>query len=95
MPSVVLAASHAALAYGLDHHRFMAAFLRMLLSFWPLLLVAAGTVLLLDVFTDKVKALPGPKQNFQEKYFQGQSSGMSISLPFVRRVNERLGSGGS
>jgi hypothetical protein len=55
VPSVVLASSQAAQAYALDHHGFLQCFLRMLLSFWPLLLVVVGTVLLWDVFADKGK----------------------------------------
>src|SRR5260370_18984447 len=64
LPSVVLASSQAAQAYALDHHGFFECFLRMLVSFWPLLLVVVGTVVLRDVFADKVTAAPIPKQYF-------------------------------
>ena len=69
LPAVVLAASQAARAYELDHDGFLLGLLRMLVSFWPLLLVAAGATLLRDVLTDKVKALPRPNQLFEKNTF--------------------------
>ena len=61
LPSGVLAASQAAQAYALDHQGFLQGLLQILGSFWPLLLVIAGTILLRDAFTDKVKGLPASK----------------------------------
>src|SRR5256885_7503507 len=74
LPSVVLAASQAVQAYGLDHQRFLQSLLWIgfwiLISFWPLLLVIAGTVLLRNCFTEKAKALPA-----SEKYFENKNIG--------------------
>jgi ascorbate-specific PTS system EIIC-type component UlaA len=71
LPSVVLAASQAVQAYGLDHQGFLQSLLWIgfwiLISFWPLLLVVAGTVLLRNFFTEKVKALPAQKKYFENK----------------------------
>jgi hypothetical protein len=54
LPSVVLAVSHAMQAYALDHQGFLQNLLRILISFWPLLFVVVGTVLLRDFFVDNV-----------------------------------------
>ena len=67
LPAVVLATSQAVHACGFDHQGLMPCLLRMLISFWPPLLVIAGTMLLRDAFTGKVKALPTPNQHFQKK----------------------------
>ena len=67
LPSAVLAASQAVQAYGLDHQEFLQTLLWMLISFWPLLLVILGTVLLRDFFTERAKALPAPDKFLQNK----------------------------
>jgi hypothetical protein len=67
MPSAVLAASQAARVYAVDHLGLLQGVLRMLVSFWPVLLVIVGGVLLRDVFTDKVEALPAPTKYFKSK----------------------------
>jgi hypothetical protein len=67
LPSVVLAASQAARVYAVDHLGLLQGVLRMSVSFWPLLLVIVGGVLLRDVFTDKVEALPAPMKYFKNK----------------------------
>jgi len=77
LPSVVLASSQAAQAYTLNHQ----CFLRMLVSFWPLLLVVVGTVLLWDVFADKGKALPTPNQYFQKNAFKNKNTGCRFRCP--------------
>ena len=81
LPSVVLASSQAAQAYTLDHHGFLQCFLRMLVSFWPLLLVVVGTVLLWDVFADKGKASPTPNQYFQKNAFKNKDTGCRFRCP--------------
>ena len=81
LPSVVLASSQAAQAYGLDHHGFLQSFLRMLISLWPLLLVVVGTVLLWDVFADKDKASPTPNQYFQKNAFTNKDTGCRFRCP--------------
>jgi len=83
LPSVVLASSQAAQAYALDHHGFLQCFLRMLVSFWPLLLVVVGTVLLRDVFAHKVKALPAPNQYFKKNTFKNKDTGCRFRWPSV------------
>jgi hypothetical protein len=67
LPSLVLATSQAVKAYALDHRGFWLALLRLLVSFWPLLLVVVGTILLRDAVTEKVKALPPPAKYFGNK----------------------------
>jgi len=52
-----LAASHALQAYLFDHQEFLRSLYRISLSFWPLLAVIAGAVLLSDGFTEEVEAL--------------------------------------
>jgi hypothetical protein len=74
-PSVALAASQAAQAYDLDQHRFLDSLLQLLPSFWPLLLVIAGIILLRDTLADKVKELPAPDHYFKNKYFQNKDTG--------------------
>ena len=74
LPSAVLAASHAVQAYGLDHQGFLQSLLWIgfwiLISFWPLVLVVAGTLLFRNFFTGKAKALPAP-----EKYLENKNMG--------------------
>ena len=73
LPSAVLASSQAAQAYAFDHQGFLLSLLQMLVSFWPLLLVIVGTILLRGAFTDKVKALPAPNQYFQKNAFKNKA----------------------
>ncbi len=67
LSSLALGASHAAHAYASDHHGFLLFLLRLLLSFWPLLPVIAGTVLLRDVLSDKMEEAKAPVKYFQNK----------------------------
>jgi hypothetical protein len=60
LASVILAASF-------DHRRLLHGLLQMLLSFWPLLFVIVGAVLLRDAFTENVKTLGGTEQIFPKK----------------------------
>jgi hypothetical protein len=53
----------------------------MLVSFWPLFLVVVGTVLLRDVFADKVKALPAPNQYFKRNTFKDKDTGCRFRCP--------------
>ena len=56
--TLVLAALRVVQAYPADHQRFLQALLhQMLLSSWPLLLVAIGTALSRDALTDTVNTL--------------------------------------
>src|SRR4029077_7546146 len=81
LPSVVLASSQAAQAHALDHQGFSLFFLRMLLSFWPLLLVVVGTVLLWDVFADNGKPSSTPNQYFQKNAFKNKDTGCRFHRP--------------
>jgi hypothetical protein len=49
-PALGLAALHAAQTYAFDHARFLSSLLRILVSFWPVILILAGVLLLRDVF---------------------------------------------
>lgn len=65
LPSTVLAASQASRAYTLDHMGLLHGLFQVLVSFWPLLLVVLGAILLRDVFTNKAEALPASTKYFQ------------------------------
>lgn len=81
LPSAVLASSQAAQAYALDHRGFLLCFLRIFISFWPLLLVFIGTLLLRHVFADRVKALPAPNQYFKKNTCKNKNSGCRFRCP--------------
>jgi len=55
--TVGLAASHALQAYFFDHQDFLRSLYQISLSFWPVLAVIAGAVLLRNGFTDEVEKL--------------------------------------
>jgi hypothetical protein len=50
-----VAASQALWSYLFDHQEFMRGFHRILISFWPLVLGFAGSLVLRNVFTGKAK----------------------------------------
>jgi hypothetical protein len=64
LPSLALATSQAVQAYALEHQGLLG-LIRMVVSFWPLLLVIVGTMLLRDALTDTGKPLPAPTIYFQ------------------------------
>jgi hypothetical protein len=74
--SVIVAAAQAGQVYDSDHWGFFFEVLRMLVSFWPLLLVIVGAGFLRDVFTDEVDPLTAP-----EKYFQDNGTGRRFCCP--------------
>ena len=74
--SVIVAAAQAGRVYASDHQGFFLEVLRMLISFWPLLLVIVGAGFLKDVFTDEVDTLMEP-----EKYFQDNDTGRRFCCP--------------
>jgi hypothetical protein len=49
-PALGLAALHAAQTYAFDHARFLSSLMQILVSFWPVILILAGVLLLRDVF---------------------------------------------
>jgi hypothetical protein len=81
LPSVILAASQAARAYGLDRYGFLLGLLRMLLAFWPLLLVAAGGILLREVLTYNIGALPRPNQMLEKNTLKNTEIGCRFRCP--------------
>ena len=70
VPSVILAAAHAGRVYASDRQELLFGLLRMLISFWPLLLVIVGAGFLREAVTDKVDTSPTP-----DKYFQTKDTG--------------------
>jgi hypothetical protein len=81
LPSVALAASQVAQTYALDHQGFLDGLLQILASFWPLLLVIAGTILLRDALADRVKESSARDNDFQNKYFQNNDAGCRFRCP--------------
>lgn len=75
-PSVILAAAQAGRVYASDHQGFFVEVARMLISFWPLLLVIVGAGLLRDVFRDEVDTFRAP-----EKYFRNNDAGCRFCCP--------------
>jgi hypothetical protein len=81
LPSVALAASQAARAYALDQQNFLNGLLQMAASFWPLLLVTVGTILLRDALTDRVREVPASDKYLQNKYLQNRDTGCRFRCP--------------
>jgi len=52
LPSLILAILHGLQAYVFDHAGFLSGVLQFLVSFWPLILILAGALLLRDVFRE-------------------------------------------
>jgi class 3 adenylate cyclase len=50
LPALVLGTLHAVQSYVFDHAGFFSALLQILVSFWPLILIILGGVLLRDAF---------------------------------------------
>jgi len=78
---MVLATSQAVQAYAFDRHSLLLGLLRMLVALWPLLLIILGTVLLRDVFTDKVIAAPRRNLQFQKNGFENKNAGCRFCCP--------------
>jgi hypothetical protein len=81
LPSVALAASQAAQAYALDQQKFLDGLLQMVPSFWPLLLVIVGTILLRDALTDRVREVPASDKYPRNKYFRNRDTGCRFRCP--------------
>jgi len=50
LPALVLATVHALQTYAFDHAGFLSGLLQILVSFWPLIFIIIGAVLLRDAF---------------------------------------------
>lgn len=50
LPALGLAALHAAQSYAFGHAGFLSSLLQILVSFWPVILIVAGALLLRDAF---------------------------------------------
>jgi hypothetical protein len=50
LPALILGTLHTAQSYAFDHAGFLSALLQILVSFWPLILILIGGVLLRDAF---------------------------------------------
>jgi hypothetical protein len=81
LPCVALAASHAAQAYAMDQQKFVDDLLQILASFWPLLPVIIGALLLRDPLTDQTKTVPTSDKCSQNKYFQNKDMGCRFRCP--------------
>ena len=64
--AVGLAISHALQAYLFDRQEFLRSLYQISLSFWPLLAVIAGAVLLRDGFTEEVEELQKRSGNLKK-----------------------------
>ena len=56
LPALALALLHGLQAYVFDHTGFLSGVLQFLVSFWPLILILAGALLLRDVFRGEFPA---------------------------------------
>lgn len=58
LPALGLAALHAAQSYAFDHQGFLSSLLQILVSFWPVILILLGALLLREVFLGSVSGRP-------------------------------------
>ncbi len=56
LPALILAVLHGLRAYVFNHAGFLSGVLQFLVSFWPLILILAGALLLRDVFRGRFPA---------------------------------------
>jgi hypothetical protein len=56
LPALALATLHVLQDYAFDHAGFLSGLLQILVSFWPLILIVIGAVLLRDVFWGRFAA---------------------------------------
>ena len=56
LPALILALLHGLQAYVFDHAGFLSGVLQFLVSFWPLILILTGALLLRDAFRGRFQA---------------------------------------
>ena len=56
LPTLALALLHGLQVYVFDHAEFLSGVLQFLISFWPLILILAGALLLRDAFRGRFRA---------------------------------------
>jgi hypothetical protein len=66
-PALVLAVLHGLRAYVFDHARFLAGLRQFLVSFWPLILILTGALLLRDVFRGRFPAYEAGASTAEER----------------------------
>jgi hypothetical protein len=81
LPAVALAASHAAQAYAVDQQEFLDNLLQILASFWPLVPVIIGGLLLRDALADQTKTVPTTDKCVQNKYLQNKDMECRFRCP--------------
>ena len=76
LPSAILAVSQVVKSFSVDRQALLLDLLRLVLSFWPLLLVIAGALLLRDALKDKARTSP-------VKFFPNNLSKIKIKIKDV------------
>jgi hypothetical protein len=81
-PSVLLTVSQAVQTYASDHPGCLLALLRILISFWSLLLVIVGATFLGDTVTEEIRALPASTNYFQNRHLSNIFQNKDIGCRF-------------
>jgi hypothetical protein len=82
LPPVLLTISQAVQAYAAGHQRCLLALLRILISFWSLLLVIVGATFLGNSVTEEIRALPAPTNYFQHLHLSNIFENKDIGCRF-------------
>jgi hypothetical protein len=81
LPPVLLTVSQAVQADVAGHHGYLLALLRILISFWSLLLVIVGVAFLGDTVIEEIRALPAPSY-FQNRHLSNIFQNKDIGCRF-------------
>jgi hypothetical protein len=79
LPPVLLTISQ---AYAAGHQGCLPALLRILISFWSLLLVIVGATFLGDTVTEEIRALPASSNYFQNRHLSNVFQNKDIGCRF-------------